>query len=174
MGKKLLNITKWSLISALTVLVAFLGFVYLTPGYDIAIVRSGSMEPNLPVGSVIVTAPANSLLVGELEVGQPISFTYGKDTVTHRIIEINDNQIIVKGDANEHADANPVNLSQVKGIVWFNIPYFGYFTGFLQTKLGWWLLILLPTFGLVSMLVWGILKEAFKPSKPKEVVSDKP
>jgi signal peptidase len=56
-------------------------------GYHLFVVESGSMEPTLPVGSVILSRrPADA---GELAVNEIVTFkTASGDLVTHRICEV--------------------------------------------------------------------------------------
>jgi signal peptidase len=72
------------------------------------------------------------------------------------------NTLITKGDANENPDPIPVQFSQVKSRYLFRIPYIGYAAGFVRTKLGWLLAIILPSIILVGFIIKDIVKEAFK------------
>lgn len=73
-----------------------------------------------------------------------------------------DNEILVtKGDAAEDADPWAVSVSDVKGVYLFKIPYVGYMTSFIRTKLGWFLMIIVPAALLVGWLTRDIIKEAF-------------
>ena len=68
-------------------------------GYGFGIVLTGSMEPELPAGSLIV--------IHEEEIGKNDIITYnhysGK-SVTHRVTNIDGNVVTTKGDANLSAD----------------------------------------------------------------------
>jgi signal peptidase len=78
------------------------------------------------------------------------------------VLSVDGNTLITKGDANKTPDPNPVLLSQVKSRYLFRIPYVGYAAGFVRTRLGWLLLIILPSLVLVGFIVKDIIKEAFK------------
>ena len=95
-------------------------------GFDIYTVVSGSMEPAIPVGSLIYVreeAPAN-LVEGEVA-------AYRSDTdagiiITHRVVnQVVSGQLITKGDANEAEDISPVSYAQVIGKVTLTIPVLG-------------------------------------------------
>jgi signal peptidase len=86
----------------------------------------------------------------------------GKTLITHRVLSVDGNTLIIKGDANKAPDPNPVLLSQVQSRYLFRIPYVGYAAGFVRTRLGWLLLIILPSIVLVGFIVKDIIKEAFK------------
>ena len=53
-------------------------------------------------------------------------------------------------------------MSSVKGIYLFRIPYVGYVTNFVQTKLGWFIAIIVPAALLVFWLAKDIVKEALR------------
>lgn len=88
-------------------------------GCHIYSVVSGSMEPKLPVGSLIYvqeTAPE------EIAVGEIIAYYGGGESdtgsiITHRVLEnrVVMGELITKGDANERADRYPVPYANVIG-----------------------------------------------------------
>lgn len=110
------------------------------------VVESGSMEPKIKTGSVVVdqTGP-------DYKVGDVITFRVAgsKDTITHRIVGIKpDNQgaifYQVKGDANAAPDTNLVAKDNVVGKVAFSIPYIGYLINYIKTPPGLALFIIIP------------------------------
>jgi signal peptidase len=147
-------------LAALIVVGCLLHFIF---GFGIYVVRSGSMTPFFRVGDTIITAPANSNTLSNLKPGDVISFEVDKALTTHRILSIDGGLVVTKGDANEDPDAQPVNMSQIRGVYLLKIPFLGYLTYFIRTRLGWFLLIILPALILVGLIVKDILKEAFKP-----------
>jgi len=88
-------------------------------GVGMATVLSGSMEPELSVGDVIVVKECK-----EYKVGDVVVFQQGYSLTVHKIIEKNGNVITTQGTANNTPD-NPIDVSDVKGKVVFNIPNFG-------------------------------------------------
>lgn len=92
---------------------------------------SGSMEPYLSPGTLVVVRPVDpkDVAVGDVVTVQLES---GKDTVvTHRVTEVQyrlDGQLqfITKGDANDIADSEPRLPVQIRGEVWYHVPYLGY------------------------------------------------
>lgn len=96
-------------------------------GFRIGRVITGSMEPEIPVGSMVV---AKAVDTAELAVGDDIMFVSDDPTVpngapvTHRIVrvEVDDQHtrsFITKGVANDTEDDYPVSENQVLGqIVW--------------------------------------------------------
>jgi signal peptidase len=103
--KKILKAVALALIALF--LIIFLGFyrpVQLWGDTRYEPVYTGSMEPAIPVGSVVVIKPANP---ETLKVGDIICFKTEAEspkTVTHRIIGITSQGFITKGDANEDPD----------------------------------------------------------------------
>ena len=94
---------------------------------DSFVVVSGSMEPAIPVGSMVYSRPIEPV---DLDVGDVIVFykTDGEDRpITHRVVE-NDaaaRKLVTKGDANAHEDQDPVLYDNVIGKVVLHIPLFG-------------------------------------------------
>ena len=93
-------------------------------GFDIV---TGSMEPAIPVGSLIYVreeAPA------ELMEGEVVAYRSNTDAgiiITHRVVknQVVSGQLITKGDANEAEDISPVSYAQVIGKVTLTIPVLG-------------------------------------------------
>lgn len=89
-------------------------------------VASGSMEPAVPVGSLILVMARDDYLSGDI-----ISFNeaVGEEITTHRISwiqEINGKiRYVTKGDRNEEEDERPVYLNKVIGKVVLVIPKIG-------------------------------------------------
>ncbi len=144
----------------LGLIVAALAFVFISPDYDLYIVRSGSMEPAINVGDVVIAGPSGA--VSGINPGVIVTYELGKNLITHRVLSIDSNTLIIKGDASEDPDPLPVKLSQVKGRYLFKIPYVGYLSSFVRTRLGWFLAIILPAMALVGFIVKDIIKEALK------------
>ncbi len=148
----------------LLLVVGALAFVYFSPDYDMYFVRSGSMIPTINVGDLVITGPQGGPLTPVIEPGTIITYEAPtKGEITHRVISVTaDNKFITKGDNAEDPDRAPVELSQVKGIYIFGVPYLGYATSFIRTKTGWYVAIILPTMALLGFIVKDIIKEALK------------
>lgn len=88
-------------------------------------VVSGSMEPDIPTGSLVYVKDVSK---EELKENDVITF-YGRQgsIVTHRIQSIESDGIVTKGDANEDVDLAKVRESQIIGKVILSIPLLGYF-----------------------------------------------
>ena len=98
-------------------------------------VISGSMEPEIPVGSLVYV---KSVAFNELSEQDVIAFEAGASIVTHRIVSIDSgNQLITtKGDANNAEDFMPVAYTNVLGKMVFHIPLMGYVAALLSETEG--------------------------------------
>lgn len=124
-------------------------------------VQSGSMEPAIDKGAMIIVKPMTEYRVGDIiNISEPANPDI---SVTHRItdIETTDNQIvyITKGDANESADSEKRLAENVRGKVIFSAPLLGYVISFTRTKEGLLLLIILPSILIIIREIIIIIKE---------------
>jgi len=165
-----MKIFVWMVSIMLGLIVAALAFVFFSPDYSLYIVRSGSMEPAFNVGDVVIAGPLGS---GGIKPGVIVTYAIGKTLITHRVLSIGGNTLITKGDANENPDPIPVQFSQVKSLYLFRIPYIGYVAGFVRTRPGWLLTIILPSLILVGFIAKDIVKEALKDEKCAKTILKK-
>lgn len=155
----------------ITVFVAGLMFIYFSPDYDMYVVRSESMVPAINMGDMIIIGPVAGPLNGEIKPGTIVTYERGNDIVTHRVISIvGTNILITKGDAAEDPDVNPVTVSQIKGVYLFKVPYLGYLSSFIRTKVGWFVCIILPAMLLVALIIREIVREALGTSNHSKVI----
>lgn len=130
-------------------------FTFLAPhfGWRVDAVFSGSMEPELKVGGLVVTRPAEA---EEIKVGDIITFhcPLADELNSHRVIEIKEGsqlQFQTKGDANEDPDPFIVPAQNVVGKICFHIPYVGYVSQLVKTRLGFLLTLCLPALIIIVM-----------------------
>ena len=97
---------------------------------DAAVILSGSMEPEMSKGDLVLVAETDSMAIGDVVVYQD-----GSTLILHRIIELDGDTVVTQGDANETAD-DPISLESVKGKVVFLLPYTGNIVSFLKTPIG--------------------------------------
>jgi signal peptidase len=94
-------------------------------------VLTNSMAPNFPPGTFLVVKPVD---FAELRYGDVVTFQMysGRpDVETHRIVGFSATQqgektLVTKGDNNGVNDAEPVRELQVKGKLFYAVPYVGY------------------------------------------------
>ena len=98
------------------------------------IVLSGSMEPEISVGSLVYIS--ENIPPEEIQEQDVIAYRRGEQMqVLHRVIQGDEKKKMfqTKGDANENADPGMVDFSQYVGKEVFSIPYLGYGADFIQT-----------------------------------------
>ena len=155
-----MKVLSWSITIVLGLAIAGFAFVYFTPGYNLYLVRSESMKPSIEMGDLIITGPLDGPINGGVKPGTVVTYEYKKDLITHRVESIDGKTLVTKGDAVEDPDPWTVVMSDVRGVYLFKIPYVGFATNFTQTKLGWFLTIIVPGMLLVLWLTKDIVKEA--------------
>ncbi|MCK5096337.1 MAG: signal peptidase I [Candidatus Pacebacteria bacterium] len=135
----------------------------------VKVVLSGSMEPAIPVGSVIVIKPAESYAVGDV-------ITFGKDTktsipTTHRIVDVRiegeETFFKTQGDANEDPDMSELKEGAIAGKVLITIPFLGYLIDFARQPIGFILLIIIPAACIMIDEIRKIWMEVKKMKKEK-------
>ncbi len=127
-------------------------------GFGIYNVVSGSMEPALPVGSLVYTREQEP---ETLEEGDIIAYNGNGMTITHRVVR-NDRElreIITKGDANPAEDFTPVRYGSVIGKVKLHIPFLGGFFDFFTSLKGKIYLMGILAAGFIMMIVGASLKD---------------
>jgi signal peptidase len=162
--KKAWNIFKgivWGaiIIAALFIIVTSFNFL----GFQMFIVKSGSMEPIIQTGSVVIDKKETNYNIGNI-----ITFKNGdkNDTTTHRIVAMGTQSgstyYIVKGDANNAPDPNRVPKTNVVGKEQFSIPYLGYIINSVRTLPGLIILIFIPAIIIISEEISNIKLEVSK------------
>lgn len=106
-------------------------------GFKEMAVLTGSMEPTIPVGSIVYVKPLDD--PSQLQPGDICTYTLsdGETMVTHRVVSVDpDSQTLVtKGDANDTDDGD-INFAQVFGKTQFHLPYLGYIAINAKTPVG--------------------------------------
>ena len=113
-------------------------------------VLTSSMEPTYPPGTLIIVKPIEpeavrigDALTYQIESGKPA-------VVTHRVTEVQNSTsgelaFITKGDNNSQADELPVRPVQIKGTVWYSIPWIGYVNNIINGDARSWIVPLIAT-----------------------------
>ena len=138
------------ILGTLIMLVALLACLGLTVprfvGIQTYVVVTGSMEPSIPVGSLVYAKPVEpeTLQVGDVIVFYSTNAASngtaqdGAIPITHRVIEnhIDKGEIITKGDANESVDMFPAAYINVVGKMLAHVPKLGYLASPLSSLQG--------------------------------------
>ncbi len=153
----------WLVFTVLIVIAAFvtLSAIDIPGSYKLLSVQSGSMEPAISRGSVVITKPSDVYRAGDV-----ITFRDSENykyLVTHRISVIEnlkeEKLFITKGDANEEADRERVNEKLVVGKVIWSLPFIGHVVSFAKTRVGLILLVVIPTTIIVYSEALAIKRE---------------
>lgn len=123
-------------------------------------VLTGSMEPSIPVGSMIFDREVDA---SELAPGDVVTFHppgHGAKLVSHRVVRIEKSKagtfLVTRGDANATADDWRIPASG-RGLRYeFHIPYLGYVVGGLLTPVGRLVALTLAALWLGGLALWTI------------------
>ena len=128
-------------------------------GYDVFNVVSGSMEPAIPVGSMIFVRPTEA---EEIREGDVIAFYRHGVVVTHRVLDNKkiSQQFVTKGDANELADMESIAYADLLGRVDHHIPMLGDITAHITTPIGKIYLFAIILCGLLFNILASRLRDA--------------
>ncbi len=88
-------------------------------GYSIFEISTGSMSGSLEVFDAIIVKLGNDVNVGDI-----VTYKQNSNLITHRIIEMDGENIITKGDANNVEDM-PITKNSIIGKVVFKIENLG-------------------------------------------------
>jgi signal peptidase len=138
-------------------------FTIVSPffGWRTEVVISGSMEPAIQTGSVVIVSPIvpDTIRKGDIIMYSSLDMT---SLTTHRVVNVESEpklQFITKGDANNNSDVIPVTPGQIVGIVAFTIPYLGLLAQFIKTPLGFTLFLLIPAVILIGCEMLDLWRE---------------
>ena len=104
-------------------------------GYQAYDVVSGSMDPAIPVHSVVLVQPAAP---ENIQPGEIVAYRSGSSVVIHRLVKnhIVEGELVTKGDANAEPDPLKVGYADVLGTVTAHLPFIGIYAGALNTLPG--------------------------------------
>lgn len=160
----------FSIVLLLSIAGLFLASMLPIPGnIEIKIVKSGSMEPTIPTGSLVVIKPVEAYKLRDI-------VTFGADTptqipTTHRIVASrvdNGTWYTTKGDANEEQDTKEINQSEIIGKVVAHVPNAGYVLDFAKKPLGFLLLIGIPAATIIIDELINIFREVYAFSRRRD------
>ncbi|MGW9157091.1 signal peptidase I [Microbacterium sp. NPDC055665] len=145
----------WALL-LLTLMIAFLATALpaITGAQSYSILTE-SMQPTYPPGTLIVVRSVDPT---DLQVGSVITYQIesGKAAViTHRVTGVvqsssGSRSFVTMGDNNAVPDPTPISSEQVRGEVWYAIPYLGILSNAREGIIG----AVIPIIG-VGLISWG-------------------
>ena len=166
---------------SLVLAAAFLVYVAVPYfGNKALIVRSGSMQPAIGVGDLVVVnarkpvaAPAPAIFP-KYKIGDIVAFSGQKDTstiTTHRIVDIKAEegkiQYVTKGDANDSPDSGLVSEDKILGKSAFKIAGLGKIFALAKTRDGFLALVIVPALLVILFEIYNILRELIRIKREK-------
>lgn len=108
-------------------------------GIKTYVIISGSMEPKINIGDIVIEKSIKNK-EEEIKIGDIISYRSGQTIITHRIINIEEDEngilrITTKGDNNNTEDSERILINNIEGKVIMIIPKIGYITLLLRDKI---------------------------------------
>jgi signal peptidase len=175
--KKILNIFYWLILVIVFIIAGIVASSSLNipGGIKFFSVQSGSMEPAIHTGSIVIVKAFSQYHPGDI-----ITFKSEADalnlspkvTTTHRIFEIQNakNQELykTKGDANNAPDQILTNKDLVIGKTIFSIPLLGFPVSFAKTKEGLIILVVIPATIIIYSELLNIKDEALRLIKVRQ------
>lgn len=138
--------------------------------YEPMIVQSGSMEPGMAVGGIVLVD--KSIAPVDIDVGDVITFRTPQQQsqklsyTTHRVTAVdyeNDKRVYeTKGDANEDIDSWVVPADSVLGQEVFSVPYLGYFVRYVKSPMGFMAVVVFPALIVIAMELRKIFVDVSK------------
>lgn len=116
-------------------------------GFGLSVVLSGSMEPALSTGDLLLVVARE-----EYKTNEVVVFRDGRSAVVHRIIAMDGDTVTTQGDANDLPD-EPFLSELICGKVVLAIPLVGYLVSVIKTPLG--------TLLILALAVW-LLNRSFR------------
>ena len=164
-----------AVMAALLVVVLAVGIaVILVPavtGSQALTVLTSSMEPNLPPGTMVIVKPTDPadiepgmVMTYQLESGKPLLVTH---RVLQRLTTVDGEYLfITQGDANPQPDADPVREVQIRGTVWYAVPYVGWVATAISGDFRS-MLVTVVVIGLIGYALWMFGSALFSRRKTK-------
>lgn len=145
-----------SIIGTVLLIILIIGCLPLTIpkafGYQMYTVISGSMEPALPVGSLVYIKYQEPESIEKKDIIAFYGSNESSSIITHRVVYNKklSGEFVTKGDANKEKDMNSVSYNQYMGKVVLMVPVVGGIAQTLTTGNG--KIVLFSFIGLILLL----------------------
>jgi len=141
------------------VLVILAAFPFTMPrifGIEIYGILTGSMDPACPTGSLVYVKSVNPESLQEKDI---VTFQKGNLVITHRVVknDVQKEELITKGDANNANDIQPVAYEQIKGKVALTVPLLGYLALRLNSAAGISVCVIILALGLMLWVLGDMM-----------------
>lgn len=159
------QIVSWLILLIVLAVAAVMIVVPRVGGATAYTVLTGSMEPGMPPGSLAVVRPVDpahlrtgDVITYQLKSGEPA-------VVTHRIVGVGattrgELRFTTRGDANTAEDP-PVQPEQIRGRLWYQMPWLGYVNTALTGSQRQWLSVAIAAglFGYAALMLGSAWRE---------------
>jgi len=134
-------------------------------GFRLLRVASGSMEPTLPINSLILIKECKDYNENDI-----VTFKDNDSYTTHRILQAKQYSFITKGDANTTLD-DEISKDDVIGKVILCISIFRHLSGFIESPMFWVVVLIVGFFFVLRIPIDE--EEIYKAQKEKELKKGK-
>lgn len=157
---------KTSIAKFISIFLLIMLFLVYLAGVRPLVVMSGSMEPNLPTGSLCFLDSKAEM--EDIETNDVITYSLLDSYITHRAVNISEAGIETKGDANNVKDIGIVTDDNFEGKILGHVPYLGYVLFFIKKHLEVAIVLIVLT-----LIPYGeIFKGRRSGSNEKETICD--
>ncbi len=132
-------------------------------GYQLYVIVSPSMEPDIKVGDIIISKEYDG---GELEIGNVITYLgktgdFSGKMITHEVIRINGDEIITKGIAATTEDP-AINREDVRAVMQYKTVVISAVYRVVTSTVGFICFVILPLFAMIVSEIVGMVVEIKK------------
>ena len=179
MAKKIISRILTGLLVALAV-VLVIPMLPIPGNFQMKVVQSGSMEPAIKTGSVVLIKSFSNYKVGDIITfeGNFKDAKGKKIPTTHRIVDakvdVGAISYQTKGDANDSIDRNLISSNKIIGKVLVSVPYVGYAVAGVQTGYGLLAIVVIPAAFIIFDYTKKIISELKKSKERKNKLLTNP
>jgi signal peptidase len=168
--RRLRRIASTVLLAAVAAVAAAVVVVPAVSGASTFTITGRSMEPTIPLGSVVVTRP---VAAADIRIGDAVTYQISSgrpEVATHRVTGVvftgDGPSFVTRGDANAAADAETIVAEQVRGVVWYAVPLVGWVNALLTPAVRAWVVPVVVA-GLCAYGGWALVSGLRERRRPR-------
>lgn len=149
---KLFNIVKTAIYIIILFIITFIVLLNIFSVFNVSFFKfrvykivSGSMRPYLNVNDIVIVKEQNDYKINDV-----VTYKVDNMYITHRIVEVDNNYIVTKGDVNNVVD-NKITKNQIIGKVIYRFKIFSFISKIFTKPL--FLLFLLIIGFIITILI---------------------
>ncbi|MBY6539921.1 signal peptidase I [Rhodococcus sp. BP-349] len=128
------TVLSWTALLAASAVLVIAVLIPKIAGAQPYTILTPSMSPTYPPGTLVVVKPTDLIGPGTVVTYQVQSGL--PEVVTHRVMSTafddrGERRFVTQGDANDSPDRALVRPEQIRGSVWYSVPYLGYVNNWL-------------------------------------------